>query len=267
MFTVIRCEHQRKGLAKFLIRRKYYFDVVCEDELRFMQLLLNDKENIDWERIRQILGHNRGDVIAEEGIVIPGDSGIIPFDMAYYRRRLACNAAAILLRQMSASGKELKAALVDPEAAALEEARMLLSCCSRLQVLTSRREAYEAAFSGSQRIRFADRIDGDENLLLIPVLTRTFADSVTERVRPLAIVGCSVDGAVLPGTVLTDFYALLPQKYIEYIPPKIDPAVFSAAFSSCCRKSGTEGVVPDRCDMLVDGRIVAREIDFRRQIL
>ena len=267
MFTIIRCEHQRKGLARFLVRRKFYFDVVCEKELRFMQLLINDREKIDWERIRQILGDNRGDVIAEEGIIIPPDSGILPFDMARYRRRLALSAAVALLRQMGASGKELKVSLAAEGAEALEEVRELLPCCSRLNLLTSSREPYATAFGGNAKLVFAEQLDGDENLLLVPVLTRAFAETVTERLRPLAIVGGTEGDASLPGTVLTGFYTVLPQKYMEYMPPKINPEVFAAAFSGCCRKAGPEGVIPDRCDMLADGRVAAHQIDFRRQIL
>lgn len=267
MFTIIRCAHQRKGLAKLFVRRKYYFDVVCEKELRFMQLLINDKDDIDWKRIRQILGQNRSDVITEDGIIIPPNSGIMPFDMVRYRRRLALSAALILLRQMGASGKELKVSLAAWEIDASEEVRALLPCCGRLKVLTFDRAPYEAAFGENPKLEFAERFDGDENLLLIPVLSCAFADTVTERMRPLALVGEAEEGATLPGTVLTGFYTILPEKYGEYMPPKIDPEAFAAVFAGCCQKAGPEGIVPDRCDMLADGRVAAHQIDFRRHIL
>ncbi len=263
MFTIIRCEDQRKGLAKLFVRRKYYVDTVCEEELRFIQLLINDREQIDWERIRQILGYNRGAVLVEDGISVPPDSGIALFEPTHWRRQLACNAAVALLRQMQTSGKGQIVALVadgiDPSA----ELRALFPYCRELRLISEQADA----FAEEPRLILTDRLAGDENLLLIPVLTQRTAAALTMAFRAIAIVGCIEEGASLAGTILTDFAAELPAQYIEYMPLGMDSEAFAAAFFSCCKESGGQDVLPDHCDMLTDGKVVVHRIDFHRQIL
>ena len=264
MLAVIRCENQQNGIAGIFSRQKYYLDSVNEGEIKFMILTVKGGKRINWGQAAHILGENGKNVLLEQGLSFPEESGLRLADGTPYKRRMLYRAAEKLLRQSASLKRKSAVLLADENMEFINEAELVLHYGGSLTIASDRGEYCHALPKQSvTTVPFSELKElSDYTLILAPVLTQRFADRMNETARTAVLTADMGRNITIEGMVMTDFYSPLPEYYAAFLPAGIDQSEFAAALYTFCGAKSLGELVPNQCAIYLNGNKVAARADF-----
>ena len=268
MFTVITYENKRNGFRKIFVRRKYYIDTVSEGGLHFLLLTLNDGRRVDWRQVERILAGRTKNVLLQQGLTLPTDSLLSPPDISGFRLCFAKKAAEDILKKAADGQKENRVLLLDEAACFPDWAAMLLPYCKKLTIATRQPKAYAGQQEQSAdtfALTVPEQLQAlhDYTMIAAPRLTRALAASLGGRPFHCPLVCAENEsGALVNGTLMTDFLPALPKAYLEEKPEGIEETEFLAAIYACMPPKEAEALRPKQCDIYLNGESAARRVNF-----
>ncbi|MEE0265896.1 MAG: hypothetical protein UD936_09755 [Acutalibacteraceae bacterium] len=133
----------KKGRFGLFKRDKTNLEVVEYNGVRIVHIIYSKySKNINWNKIRELAGNEKNNILCSADIAIPEDCGIKRYSTNTLKERISENTALEVIRRCSEGCNSLKVGLYDPHADKKDLIPSLIKYTDSITVVTNAADEY-----------------------------------------------------------------------------------------------------------------------------
>lgn len=255
MFSVILKKDIKTGnffnrVKNYKNRKKFYITFEKMGESRFVNVLVENPQKVDWLDVSRSLGRSANNVIISEEIKDHIDFGLFKEVVSIeYSNILTKNTIKYILENAGDKTRNMKAVLVDIRGIYLDYAKIMVKYLGNLKICTNRLDLYEDFAEGildeiGAAIIVTDRFENlyDSNLIVCPNSEVYKFESYTD--VPIVAFNSPINRNQ---NIYHSFFAKTPPILDEALPNHINEHIFQAALYQVNHCDLLSKIIADGC--------------------